>query len=131
MPRHCPEEVAWWDATNPENMTGSRKYGTAAQHFQKSTTYVKLQSLRAVGPTKSALLDAESALRELAKDAEKGKVYSLARLDTTFAATQRAIARLHLEKAKEAYAHGKMRTAGVELHAAKESLGRAAVWTGE
>jgi hypothetical protein len=70
-------------------------------------------------------------LRKLAKDAEKGEIHSLARLDTTFAATQRAIARLHHEKAKEAYAQGRLGTAGVDLQAAKDSLGRSAVWTGD
>jgi len=109
----------------------SKKYRSAAQNIQKSTIYVKLQSLRASGSTKRALLDAESSLSALAKDVEKGKVNSLARLDEAFAATQRAIARLHYEKAKEAYARGELGAAGVELQAAKESLGRAAAWTGD
>jgi hypothetical protein len=109
----------------------AKKYRTASQSIQKSTLYVKLQSLRAFGPTKNALLDAESALSTLAKDAAKGKNHALARLDTTFAATQRAIARLHHEKATAAYARGQPRSAGVELQAAKESLGKAAVWTGD
>jgi hypothetical protein len=70
-------------------------------------------------------------LRILARDVEKGKINALAQLDKIFAATQRAIARLHCEKAKEAYATGALRAAGAELQAAKESLGRAAVWTGD
>ena len=68
---------------------------------------------------------------KLAQDVEKGKIYSLERLDTTFAATQRGIARLHQEKAEEAYAQGELRAAGVELQAAKDMLGSAAVWTGD
>jgi len=109
----------------------SKKYRTAALNIQKSTIYVKLQSLRASGATKRALLDAESSLSTLAKDVEKGKVNSLAALDAAFAATQRAVARLHYEKAKEAYASRDLRAAGVELQAARDSLGRAAAWTGD
>ena len=63
----------------------AKKYRAASQSIQKSTLYVKLQSLRTFGPTKTALLDAESALSELARDADKKKVNSLARLDATFA----------------------------------------------
>ena len=37
----------------------SKKYRLAAQNIQKSTIYVKLQSLRAQGTTKRALLDSE------------------------------------------------------------------------
>ena len=58
-------------------------------------------------------------------------MHSLARLDTSFAATERAVARLHYEKAKESYARGDLHTTGVELQAAKDNLGRAAVWTGD
>ena len=108
-----------------------KKYRTASQKIQKSTMYVKLQTLRAFGSTKTSLLDFEAALRKLAQDVEKGKIYSLERLDTTFAATQRGIARLHQEKAEEAYAQGELRAAGVELQAAKDMLGSAAVWTGD
>lgn len=109
----------------------SKKYSTAAQNIQKSVIYVKLQSLRALGTTKRTLLDLEAALSKLAKDVENGKVHSLARLDTSFAATERAVARLHYEKVKEAYARGDLRAAGVELQAAGDSLGRAAAWTGD
>jgi hypothetical protein len=109
----------------------SKKYKAAAQHIQKSMIYVKLQSLRAFGPTKRALLDSEAALRMLSEDVEKEKMHSLARLDGTYAATQRAMARLHLEKAKRAHAKGEPRISGVELQAARDSLGKAAVWTGD
>ena len=109
----------------------SKKNSTAAQNIQKSIIYVKLQSLRALGTTKRALLDAEAALRKLAKEVENGKMHSLARLDASFATTERAVARLHYEKAKEAYARGDLRAAGVELQAAGDSLGRAAAWTGD
>lgn len=108
-----------------------KKYRTASQKIRKSTMYVKLQTLRAFGPTKTALLKSEAALRELSQNVEKGKIFSLEGLDTTFAATERVIARLHQEKAEEAYAQGELRTAGVELRAAKDSLGRSAVWTGD
>jgi hypothetical protein len=109
----------------------SKKYRTAAQQIQKSTIYVKLQSLRASGPTKRVLLESEAALSMLAKEVQEGKMYSLARLDATYAAAQRAMARLHLEKAKQAHAQKELRTAGVELRAAEDSLSKAAVWTGD
>ena len=109
----------------------NKKYRLAAQSIQQSTIYVKLQSLRALGTTKRALLDSEVALSNLAKDVEKGKMRSLARLDTSFAATERAVARLHYEKAKQAYAKGALGTTGVELQGARDSLGRAAAWTGD
>ena len=109
----------------------SKKYRLASQNIRRSTIYVRLQSLRASGPTKGALLGAESSLRKLAKDVEEGKKNSLAQLDTTFAATQRAIARLHREKTGVALKRRKLHRAGVELQAARDSLGNAAVWTGD
>lgn len=109
----------------------NKKYEIGAQKIRKSIRYVKLHTLRASSPTRRALLDAEVALSELSKDVEKGKVYSLERLDTTFATTQRAIARLHQDKATEALEQGKQLAAATELQGGRESLGRAAMWTGD
>ena len=109
----------------------NKKYRTASQKIRKGVIYVKLQTLRASGTTKSALQNLEASLMRLALDVEKGKIQSLGHLDTTFAATHRAIARLHHEKARKAYAREELRVAGVELQAAKEKLRSAAVWTGD
>lgn len=109
----------------------SKKYRTASQKIRKGIIYVKLQTLRAYGTTKSALQNSESSLIGLAQEVEKGNIQSLGRMDATFAATHRAIARLHQEKARKAYARGELRVAGVELQAAKDNVRRAAVWTGD
>jgi hypothetical protein len=55
----------------------------------------------------------------------------LKQLDTTFASTQRAIARLHHEKAKMALARGDLEAVGIELQAAKDRMKKAAAWTGD
>ncbi len=109
----------------------SKKSRNSSEKLRRSTMYVNLQTLRAQGPTKAALRDAEISLRELSKEMAQGKISSPGRLDRVFAWTQRSIARLHHEKAKRAYARGDLEAVGIELLAAKTSLIKAAAWTGD
>jgi hypothetical protein len=109
---------------------GRKDKKSAAAEIRKATAFLRLESVRAEGDSRSALDDAARKLEILSRDVESGTATDAAMLDHAFRNAQAALAKSHYRAASEEWAKNEYKESGYELKAAARHLEDGADWAG-
>jgi hypothetical protein len=116
--------------TNAVANYARKDYKAAATDIRKATSYLRLESGRAIGEPKKELDRSVVQLDTLAASVEKGAVKDEHSMGKAFANANHALAFEHRSKAAESWARKDYDKAGYELKAASVGLESAASWAG-